>query len=66
MFLGLDTHQHGALLIHPHKMGRFVSEVRLEPSLLPKAQNKFHQLEIPPMQQQPKRWVYHVELLIIL
>ena len=63
MFLGLGSRQHGAVLIHPHKMGRFVSGVRLEPLLLPKAQNRFHQLEIPPTQQQPKRWVYHVQII---
>jgi hypothetical protein len=66
MFLGLDSHQHGAVLIHLRKTGRFVSGVRLEPLLLPKAQNRFRQLEIPPMQRQPKVNLLHQINFIIL
>ena len=54
-----DIHQHRALLIHPCKMGKFVSGVHLEPLLLPRAQNMFHQLEILPMQQWPKVDISH-------
>ena len=35
-------------------MGKFVSGVRLEPLLPPRAQNMFRQPEIQPMQRQPK------------
>jgi hypothetical protein len=64
MFLGLDSHECEALLIHPHKMGKFVSGVRQEPLLLPRAQNMFRQLEILPMQRQPKVNVLCIKLIL--